>query len=159
MVELNSLVSLRFWVLVFHIVTMMLFQSTEGGAQGGGLGHTELIPLPSTTQVSQLTGVEPSMPVLLILQGVRFAPTLYADLIATNYFIVGYLSAFQACKPQYLWSKPVGCSCQYAVLSEEPTEGFPRVGSWSSGYSINFDEFLRTGCPRFALIRHLRSLD
>ena len=46
---------------------MILFQITEGGAQGGELVQTSLIPMPpSTDLVTLVTGVEPSTPVLLI---------------------------------------------------------------------------------------------
>ena len=73
--EFNYFFSLRFGVVVFRIFTMLTSHSKEGGAQGGGLGKTELIPLPPPTALVPLvTGVEPSTPVLLILQGVRFAP-------------------------------------------------------------------------------------
>ena len=45
---LNSLDCLNFGVLVRGIFPMLLFQSTYGGAQGGGMGHTSLFSLPPT---------------------------------------------------------------------------------------------------------------
>ena len=64
--EFNSLVSLSFGVLFCRMFLMLLSQSTEGGAQGGVLGHTALISLPSAAIVPLVNGVEPSTPVLII---------------------------------------------------------------------------------------------
>ena len=94
---LNSLVSLRFGVVFSICLQILITHSTESGAQGGGLVHKWLIPLPSTALVPLVTGVELSTPFLLILQEVRFAPAYYTVVIVVTSYIVGNFCACGAC--------------------------------------------------------------
>ena len=108
---------------------MLLFQSIYVGVQWSGLGKLELIPLLSTALFPLVTVVEQSMPILLILRGVWFAPVLYAVVIVMTSSIVGDLIAFGDCTTPVLMVTTGNFLCQYVVLSEEPTQGFPHVRS------------------------------
>ena len=93
----NSLVYLRFGLVVFRILPMLLFHIKECGEQWGGMVQTELVPLPSTALVTLVTRVEPSTPFLLTLRGALFTPALYVVIIAITSSIVGDLRAFGTC--------------------------------------------------------------
>ena len=72
---------------------MLLFHSIKGGAKGDVLVQTSLVPMSSTSLVLMVTGLESSIPVLLFIQGVWFAPTLYTVMISVTSYILDNLCA------------------------------------------------------------------
>ena len=83
----NSLVSLKFGVVVCRIFPMLSFQlKKESGVVLVQL-EKALVPLPLSY------GVEPLAPVLITLRGVLFATVLHGVITAMNYCIAGALSA------------------------------------------------------------------
>ena len=87
----NSLVYLKFGVLVWPIFTMLPLQKQiEGGVVLGHLTTSLFTP-------TLLSVVEPSTIVLLTLWGVLFACVLYRVITEMNSCITGVLSACGAC--------------------------------------------------------------
>ena len=87
----NSLVSVKFGVVVCHKFPMLSFHlKTEGG----------IVLVQLATALVTLTleyGVEPLTLVLLTHRGVMFAPVLHGVVTAMNSCIAGVLVSFRAC--------------------------------------------------------------
>ena len=87
----NSLLSIKYGVVVYPIFLMLPLQMQSEDGVGLGKLSTSLVPL------TLESGLDTLIPVLLTLQGVLFAPVFYRVLSAINSCIIGVLSACIVC--------------------------------------------------------------